>query len=52
MLKSILKLKGVQRIDKESQNLILGGSFLCEEDCIFNLRLCYINRFETFYQPC
>jgi hypothetical protein len=53
MLKNILDIKSAQKLDKKSQLGVLGGmQFLCEETCVFNFRLCYINKTETFYQPC
>ncbi|MGH1383098.1 hypothetical protein [Kordia sp.] len=53
MLKSILKIKNIEKLTKEEQRSTLGGmQFLCEETCILGLRLCYINRTDTFYQPC
>jgi hypothetical protein len=53
MLKTILNIKNAQELNKEEQRSTLGGmQFLCEETCIFGLRLCYINRTDTFYQPC
>ena len=55
MLKTILNIKNVHKLDKESQAGTLGGmQFLCEDFCdpFTNMRLCYINKTETFYQPC
>ena len=54
MLKSILDTVNVRSISKKEQKNINGGSgiYLCDNECIFGLRLCYLTKYETFYQPC
>lgn len=53
MLKTILRIKSVQKIEKKQQAEILGGmQYLCEETCNFGYRKCYTSKTEFFYQPC
>lgn len=53
MLKTILRIKSVQKIEKKKQAEILGGmQYLCEETCNFGYRKCYKSKTEFFYQPC
>lgn len=53
MLRKILKINGIQELNKKAQKNTQGGvQFLCEEACILGFRLCYIDKNTTFYQPC
>lgn len=52
MLKEILNLEGVHQLDKKTQRATEGGQLLCEDECIFGLRTCYITKTETIQVPC
>ena len=52
MLRKMLNIEGVQELDKNAQRATQGGQLLCEDTCVFGLRLCYINKTDTIYVPC
>ncbi|QHI35354.1 hypothetical protein IMCC3317_07000 [Kordia antarctica] len=55
MLKSILNIKNVQKLDKKTQAEVLGGmQYLCEDFCdpFLNARRCYTSKTDFFWQAC
>lgn len=52
MLRNILNIEGIQELDKKAQQSTQGGTMLCEDECIFGQRRCYITKTEFIWVPC
>jgi len=52
MLKDLLNIEGIQKLDRKAQKETQGGQFLCETFCVDRMRRCLDANGNIIWVPC